>query len=66
LISRAQLVNADFADMEPGTKVVRANGRFRKDAARAKHRVGIVDERFVGPVPGIGGQVFLQVVQFQL
>ena len=36
-----------------------------KDAASGEDRVGIVDARFVGSIPGLRGQVFLQVVQFQ-
>jgi len=36
-----------------------------KDAASGEDRVGIVDERLVGSIPGVGSQVFLQVVQFQ-
>ncbi len=36
-----------------------------KDAASGEDRVGIVDERLVGSISGVGGQVLLQVVQFQ-
>jgi len=36
-----------------------------KDSASGEDRVGIVDESLVGPISGVAGQVFLQVVQFQ-